>query len=66
MAIDLAPHGIPVNTLCPTFVRTPMADAFLANPEFREKTVSRILLGRLGEVEDLMGAITTSPLTPRP
>jgi NAD(P)-dependent dehydrogenase (short-subunit alcohol dehydrogenase family) len=57
MAIDLAPHGIRVNTLAPTFVRTPLADAFLANPAFREKTIARILLGRLGEVEDLMGGI---------
>jgi NAD(P)-dependent dehydrogenase (short-subunit alcohol dehydrogenase family) len=57
MAIDLAPKGIRINTLCPTFIRTPMAAPFLANPEFREKTVSRILLGRVGEVEDLMGAV---------
>jgi NAD(P)-dependent dehydrogenase (short-subunit alcohol dehydrogenase family) len=57
MAIDLAPSGIRVNTLCPTFIRTPMAEAFLANPEFHKRTVARIPLGRVGEVEDLMGAI---------
>ena len=57
MALDLAPRGIRVNSLCPTFVRTPMAEAFLANPAFRDQTVSRIPLGRLGEVEDLMGAL---------
>jgi NAD(P)-dependent dehydrogenase (short-subunit alcohol dehydrogenase family) len=57
MALDLAPHGIRVNTLCPTFVRTPMIAPFFANPEFRAKTLARIPLGRLGEVEDLMGAI---------
>jgi NAD(P)-dependent dehydrogenase (short-subunit alcohol dehydrogenase family) len=57
MALDLAPHGIRVNTLCPTFVRTPMTAPFFANPEFRTRTLARIPLGRLGEVEDLMGAI---------
>jgi NAD(P)-dependent dehydrogenase (short-subunit alcohol dehydrogenase family) len=57
MAIDLAPYGIRVNTLCPTFIRTPMTAPFLANPEFRAKTLARIPLGRLGAVEDLMGAI---------
>lgn len=57
MALDLAPHGIRVNTLCPTFVRTPMTAPFFADPEFRAKTLGRIPLGRVGEVEDLMGAI---------
>ena len=57
MAIDLAPHGIRVNTLGPTFVRTPMTAPFFANPEFRAKTLARIPLGRLGQVEDLMGAM---------
>ena len=57
MALDLAPHGIRVNTLCPTFVRTPMTAPFFANPEFRARTLARIPLGRLGEVEDFMGAI---------
>jgi NAD(P)-dependent dehydrogenase (short-subunit alcohol dehydrogenase family) len=57
MALDLAPHGIRVNTLCPTFLLTPMTAPFFANPEFRAKTLARIPLGRVGEVEDLMGAI---------
>jgi NAD(P)-dependent dehydrogenase (short-subunit alcohol dehydrogenase family) len=57
MALDLAVHGIRVNSLCPTFVRTPMTAPFFANPEFRAETLARIPLGRVGEVEDLMGAI---------
>ena len=48
MAIDLAPHRIRVNTLCPTFVRTPMTAPFFAKPEFRARTLARIPLGRLG------------------
>jgi NAD(P)-dependent dehydrogenase (short-subunit alcohol dehydrogenase family) len=57
MAIDLAPHGIRVNTLCPTFIRTPMTQPFFADPDFHARTVARIPLGRVGEIEDLMGAI---------
>ena len=57
MAIDLAPHGIRVNSLGPTFLLTPMIAPFFANPEFRAETLARIPLGRLATVEDLMGAI---------
>jgi NAD(P)-dependent dehydrogenase (short-subunit alcohol dehydrogenase family) len=57
MALDLAPHGIRVNTLCPTFIETPMTRPFFAEESFRASVLSRIKLGRLGQVEDLMGAI---------
>jgi NAD(P)-dependent dehydrogenase (short-subunit alcohol dehydrogenase family) len=57
MALDLAPHGIRVNTLCPTFIETPMTRPFFADESFRTSVLSRIKLGRLGQVEDLMGAI---------
>jgi NAD(P)-dependent dehydrogenase (short-subunit alcohol dehydrogenase family) len=57
MAIDLAPHGIRVNTLCPTFIETPMTRPFLADAAFKASVVDKIKLGRLGQVEDLMGAI---------
>jgi NAD(P)-dependent dehydrogenase (short-subunit alcohol dehydrogenase family) len=57
MAIDLAPHGIRVNTLCPTFIETPMTRPFLADEAFRASVLQKIRLGRLGQVEDLMGAI---------
>ena len=57
MALDLAPHRIRVNSIAPTFLLTPMTAPFFANPEFRAGTLARIPLGRLGEVEDLMGAI---------
>jgi NAD(P)-dependent dehydrogenase (short-subunit alcohol dehydrogenase family) len=55
-AIDLAPYGIRVNTICPTFIETPMTKGFLADPEFRADVLSRIKLGRLGTPEDLIGA----------
>jgi NAD(P)-dependent dehydrogenase (short-subunit alcohol dehydrogenase family) len=57
MAIDLAPHGIRVNTIAPTFIVTPMTQGFFANEAFRADVLSKIQLGRLGTVEDLMGAI---------
>jgi NAD(P)-dependent dehydrogenase (short-subunit alcohol dehydrogenase family) len=57
MALDLAPHGIRANTLCPTFVETPMTRPFLADTAFRDSVLSKIKLGRLGQVEDLMGPL---------
>jgi NAD(P)-dependent dehydrogenase (short-subunit alcohol dehydrogenase family) len=57
MALDLAPHGIRVNTLCPTFIETPMTQPFLKNAVFKQSVLSKIKLGRLGTVSDLMGAI---------
>jgi NAD(P)-dependent dehydrogenase (short-subunit alcohol dehydrogenase family) len=58
MAIDLAPSGIRVNTICPTFIETPLAAVSLADPTYRAHILSKIKLGRLGTVEDLMGAFT--------
>lgn len=57
MALDLAAKGIRVNTLCPTFIETPMTRPFFENAAFKESVLSKIKLGRLGKVEDLMGAI---------
>ncbi|MCL4188119.1 MAG: SDR family oxidoreductase [Rhodobacteraceae bacterium] len=57
MAIEWGPHGIRVNTLCPTFIRTPLAEQTLANPDRRAWIMSKIRLGRLGEVEDVMGPV---------
>ena len=57
MAIDLASSGIRVNTLCPTFTETPLTRPFLEDPAFKANVLSKIKLGRLGTVEDLMGAI---------
>ncbi|MDE3080223.1 MAG: SDR family oxidoreductase [Paracoccaceae bacterium] len=57
MAIEWAPQGIRVNTLAPTFIRTPLAEQTLADPERRAWVLSKIKLGRLGEVEDIMGAV---------
>ena len=57
MAIKFGPHGIRVNTICPTFVRTPLAEMSLRRPELRDWVMSKIKLARLGEVEDMMGPV---------
>ena len=57
MAVDLAPDGIRVNTICPTFVETPLASSFLKSPEFKAEVLSKIKLGRIGSVGDITGAV---------
>jgi NAD(P)-dependent dehydrogenase (short-subunit alcohol dehydrogenase family) len=56
-AIELASHKVRVNTICPTFVRTPLAEQTLSNPERAAWIASKIKLGRLAELEDIMGAV---------
>jgi NAD(P)-dependent dehydrogenase (short-subunit alcohol dehydrogenase family) len=57
MAIDLGPHNIRVNTICPTFIETALSAKSLADPEFRAWVLGKIKLGRLGRVEDIMGPV---------
>lgn len=57
LAWELGPHGIRVNTLCPTFIETAMTAPMLADTVFRESVLSRIALGRIGRLEDVMGAV---------
>jgi NAD(P)-dependent dehydrogenase (short-subunit alcohol dehydrogenase family) len=57
LALELAPYGIRVNTVAPTFVETPMTRPFLADPTVREGVISRIPLGRLGTPEEVAAAV---------
>ena len=57
MAIEWGPHRVRINTLCPTFIRTPLAEQTLRVPERRKWIEDKIKLGRVGEVEDIMGAV---------
>lgn len=57
MALDLASHGIRSNTIAPTFIETPMTKPFFENAAFKASVLDKIKLGRIGRVEDLMGAI---------
>lgn len=57
MAIEWGPHGIRVNTIAPTFIRTALTAPTFANPERAAWIASKIKLGRVGDVEDIMGAV---------
>lgn len=57
MAVELGPVGIRANTLCPTFVETLMTRPFFERPGFRDEVLAKIPLGRLGQVEDIMGPL---------
>ncbi len=57
MAIELAPHNIRVNTLGPTFLETPMTRPFFEDEAFRAEVLAKIKLGRLGQLDELTGAI---------
>ncbi|MEM0907434.1 MAG: SDR family oxidoreductase [Pseudomonadota bacterium] len=57
MAIEWGPHGIRVNTICPTFVRTPLTEQTFSDPDKVAWLNDKIKIGRVGEVEDMMGAI---------
>ncbi len=56
-AIELAAYNIRVNTICPTFIRTPLTSSTFNDPERVAWLEEKIKLGRIGEVEDIMGAV---------
>ncbi len=56
LAVELGPQGIRVNTICPTFIETPMTKPYFADPAFRAQVLAKIKLGRLGQVDDVTGA----------
>ena len=57
MALDLAPSGIRVNSICPTFIETELTRPYFENEAFMQSVLAKIKLGRVGQVEDLMGAV---------
>jgi NAD(P)-dependent dehydrogenase (short-subunit alcohol dehydrogenase family) len=57
MAVELAPQGIRVNAVAPTFVETPLTAPFLADACFKAEVLSRIPLGRLGRIEEVVAAV---------
>jgi len=64
MAVELAPHGIRVNSVAPTFVETSLTKPMLADPEFRGFVERMIPLGQMGKPEDVAAAVLylASPL----
>ena len=57
MAVELAPHGIRVNTVAPTFVETPLTKPMLDDPEFREFVMGMIPLKKLASLDDVAAAV---------
>jgi len=56
LAVELGPKGIRVNTICPTFIETPMTKPFFEDPAFKSAVLEKIKLGRIGQVSDVTGA----------
>jgi len=56
VAVELAPHKIRVNTICPTFIETALTKPYFEDPAFLQYCMSKIKLGRLGQVDDITGA----------
>ncbi len=57
MGVELAPHGVRVVSVAPTFILTPLTQPFLDDPDTRKWILDRIPLGRLGTVEEVANAI---------
>ena len=57
LALEWGPHNINVNAVAPTFIETPMTKPMLENPAFREMVLNKILLGRVGQPKDVLGAV---------
>ena len=57
MALDLAKYNIRVNTICPTFVVTPMTKNFLKNKKFKRETLNNIPLGRFAELSEIASSV---------
>ena len=53
MSIDLAKYNIRVNTICPTFVVTPMTSKFFKSKKFKREVLSNIPLGRFAELSEV-------------
>ncbi len=58
MAIEWGRHGIRLNTICPTLIRTPLTAQTFADPRRVRWIEEKIKLGRIGRVEDIMAAVT--------
>jgi NAD(P)-dependent dehydrogenase (short-subunit alcohol dehydrogenase family) len=57
MAVELAPKGVRVVSIAPTFIETPLTRPFFDDPKFSEWVHARIPLGRLGTVEEVAHAV---------
>ena len=57
LAVEWAPHGITVNAVAPTFIRTPLTEPMFENEAFAADVLRRLPVGRIGEVDEVTGAV---------
>lgn len=57
LAWELGPAGIRVNTVCPTFIETDMTRGMFEDQDFKRWVLERIALGRLGQIDEVQGAM---------
>jgi NAD(P)-dependent dehydrogenase (short-subunit alcohol dehydrogenase family) len=57
MAVELAPLGIRVNSVAPTYIETPMTQPYFENETFKQDVLRRIPLGRVGKIEEVVAAV---------
>ena len=57
MALELAKYNIRVNSVCPTFVETPMVKTFFKNKKFKKQVLENIPLGRVAQEDDVSTAV---------
>ena len=57
IATEWGPYGVRINSICPTFIKTPLTESTFSNKERVKWIKEKIKLGRVGEVEDIMGAV---------
>ena len=57
MGVELAPKGVRVVSIAPTFIDTPLVRPFFEDPGFRQWVLGHIPLGRLGAAEEVASAV---------
>lgn len=57
LGVELAPFNIRVNSVCPTFIETPLTQPYLEDAAFRASVLNKIKLGRIGQVKDVIGGV---------
>lgn len=57
MAVELAPLGVRTNSVAPTFIETPMTKPMFEDPAFAKDTMSRLPIGRVGQVNEVAAAV---------
>ena len=57
LALEWAPHGVTVNAVAPTFIRTPGTAERLDDPAFLEDVLARLPLGRVGTTTEVAAAV---------